>query len=300
MTDESMVLKGEERQAEVAQFNPTQAREVAEVQSAMVIAKRFPRDEKAALDRILNACSREGLAAASRYQYARAGTDITGPSIRLAEALAQNWGNIDFGIRELEQRNGESVVEAFCWDKETNTRASKVFAVPHVRYTRKAGTVKLEDPRDVYEVSANQGARRLRAAILAIIPGDITEAALKQCDTTLTAKVKLTPERIKLMLKSFAEVGVSKAQVEKKIQRRVDTITPAQFVNLGNIYNSIKDEMSKPEDWFESEAKPEPEAKASGKQTLEQALGKPKAESVPPPVENPLDQPIGGPQEDLL
>jgi len=299
MSNEAMVLKGEEQAVEVSNYAPTNTRETAEVQSAMVIAKRFPRDEKMAMDRVLNACTREGLAAAARYEYARGGTDISGPSIRLAEALATCWGNIQHGIRELEQvRNpdgsGESVIEAFCWDVETNVRSTKTFKVPHIRYSRNKGNTKLEDPRDIYEGVANQGARRLRACILAIIPGDVTDAALKQCDLTLAAKVKLTPDRIKSMLEKFSEVGVTKAQVEKKIQRRVDTITPAQFVNLGNIYNSVKDGMSVAGDWFEALPEDKPAEPKPGKKKLGDVL--------PPKAEEPgADEPVGNPeaQDDL-
>ena len=77
-----------------------------------------------------------GLAQSAVYSYARGGSSVTGPSIRLAEMLAQNWGNIQYGIRELSSENGESTVEAFAWDVETNTRQTKVFQVPHIRYTR--------------------------------------------------------------------------------------------------------------------------------------------------------------------
>ena len=106
-------------------------RAVAEVQAALVIAKQFPRNMNEAYDRIMNACQRPSLAQSSVYSYARGGTSITGPSIRLAEALAQNWGNIQFGIRELSAENGESTVEAFAWDVETNSRQTKVFQVRH-------------------------------------------------------------------------------------------------------------------------------------------------------------------------
>lgn len=132
------------------------AREMSEVQGMILLAKKYPRDEKVAMDKILNACCRETLAECSTYQYARGGTDVTGPSIRLAEAIAQNWGNLQFGVRELEQRKGESTVEAFAWDVETNTRQSKVFQVSHIRAT-KAGSKLLTDPRDIYEMVANQG-----------------------------------------------------------------------------------------------------------------------------------------------
>src|SRR5574340_1669066 len=165
----------------------TTQREVAEVQGAIVLAKKFPRNQIEAMDRILNACQRPSLAEGALYSYARGGTDITGPSIRLAEVAAQNWGNLQFGIRELEQRNGESTVEAYAWDMETNVRQAKVFQVAHKRHTKK-GSYQLEDPRDIYEMVANQGARRLRACILAVIPGDVTEAAVAQCEATMKSK----------------------------------------------------------------------------------------------------------------
>ena len=44
------------------------------------------------------------------------------------------------------------------------------------------------------------------------------------------------------------------AQIEKRIQRRLDTITAAQLVQLRKIFNSMKDGMSTPADWFEAEA----------------------------------------------
>ena len=102
------------------------SRQAQEVQAAMVVAKRFPRDEIEANNRILNACKRKSLAERAIYEYPRGGENVTGPSIRLAEVMAQNWGNLDFGITELEQKNGESTVMAYCWDLETNTRQTKI------------------------------------------------------------------------------------------------------------------------------------------------------------------------------
>ena len=228
------------------------SRAVQEVQAAMLIAKRFPRDERASLDRILNACTRPSLANCAVYQYARGGTDITGPSIRLAEAIAQQWGNLQFGIRELEQTNGESTVEAFAWDVENNTRQTKTFQVPHLRYT-KAGSKKLTDPRDIYELIANNGARRLRACILGVIPGDVVEEALRQCETTMAADADTSSDAQAKIVDAFAKFGVTKEQLEKRIQRRMDSITAAQVVALRKIRSSLRDGMSKPEEWFPPE-----------------------------------------------
>jgi hypothetical protein len=225
-------------------------REVAEVQAAMIIAKRFPRDPIAAMDKILQACTRPTLAEGALYSYSRGGSEVTGPSIRLAEVAAQCWGNVQFGIREIEQRNAESTVEAFAWDVETNTRQVKVFQVPHERHTR-GGVKQLTDPRDVYELVANQGARRLRACILGVIPGDVIEAAVAQCEVTLNASADVGPDALKKLADAFGKIGVSQEQIEKRIQCRMEAIRPAQVVQLRKIYASIRDGMSKPGDWFE-------------------------------------------------
>lgn len=230
--------------------NVESSRAVAEVQAALAIARMNPRDQQRSMDRILNACCRPSLAESAIYAYARGGSSISGPSIRLAEAIAQQWGNMQFGIRELSNRGGKSEVQAFAWDVETNTRREVTFSVPHVRYTRK-GTYKLEDPRDIYELVANQGARRLRACILAVVPGDVVEAAVAQCQITLQANSDVTPEGIKKLVETFAQFGVSQAQIEKFCQCRAEAIKPAQVVRLRSIYTSLRDGMSTAGDWFE-------------------------------------------------
>ena len=224
-------------------------REATEVQAMVIMAKQFPRDQIRAMDRILNACTRQSLAEGAVYSYPKGGQNVEGPSIRLAEVLAQNWGNLDFGIRELSQSNGESVVEAYAWDLETNVRQAKVFQVPHKRFS-KAGSKTLTDPRDIYEVVANQGSRRLRACILGVIPGDVVEKAVEQCSATLQSHVDLSPESIKKMAGVFAGFGVSIDMIQERYQCRIEAIRPAQFLELRKIYTSIKDGMSNAADWF--------------------------------------------------
>ncbi|MDX8160595.1 hypothetical protein, partial [Acinetobacter pittii] len=176
---------------------------------------------------------------------------VTGPSIRLAEMLAQNWGNIQYGIRELSSENGESTVEAFAWDVETNTRQTKVFQVPHIRYTRN-GSKKLTDPRDIYELVANNGARRLRACILGVIPGDVIDDAVNQCEKTIHASADTSPEAVQKLVVAFEQFNVTKKDIEDYIQRRLDAITAANIVALRKIFTSLRDGMSSPKDWFKN------------------------------------------------
>jgi hypothetical protein len=239
-----------ERKPSTAVAATDEQRAITEVQAAMVVARANPRDPIAAMDRILNACTRPSLAASALYSYSRGGSDITGPSIRLAEAIAQQWGNIQFGIRELEQRDGVSTVQAYAWDVESNTRREVTFQVKLERHTKR-GSYKLEDPRDVYEMVANQGSRRLRACILAVIPGDVVEAAVAQCELTLHSQADTSPQAVARLVEAFAAYGVTREQIERRIQRRLEAIQPAQVVALRKIYTSLRDGMSSPSDWFE-------------------------------------------------
>jgi hypothetical protein len=227
-----------------------QQRAIAEVQAAMMLARANPRDERKAMDRILMSCARPSLAEQAVYQYARGGTDVSGPSIRLAEAIAQAWGNLQYGVRELSRDHENATVQAYAWDLETGTRREVTFQVPLIRSTKK-GSYRLEDPRDIYETVANQGARRVRACILALIPGDVVDAAVEQCEATMKAKADVSPESIRKMVEAFAAVGVTREQIELRIQRRLDSVTPAQVVQLKKIYASLRDGMSNVSDWFE-------------------------------------------------
>ncbi|MDO5418303.1 MAG: hypothetical protein Q4F29_13985 [Lachnospiraceae bacterium] len=228
------------------------SRQAQEVQAAMVIAKKFPRNEVESFNRIMRACQRKTLAEQAMYEYPRGGTKVTGPSIRLAEAMAQNWGNLDFGIIELEQKQGESQVMAYAWDLETNTRQTKIFSVPHIRSTKK-GNVALTDPRDIYEMVANQGARRVRACILGVIPGDVIDSAIEQCAKTLSgASTEPLIDRVRKMAKVFEdEFGVTLKMIEKYFGCSHESFTENTFIRLKNVYKSLRDGMAKREDYFE-------------------------------------------------
>ena len=255
------------------------SRQAQEVQAAMIVAKRFPRDEKASADRILSACQRPTLASNSMYEYPRGGTTVTGPSIRLAEALAQNWGNIDFGIIELEQKNGESQVMSYAWDLETNTRQSKIFSVPHIRHTQK-GDTPLTDPRDIYEMVANQGARRLRACILGVIPGDVIEMAQHQCEVTLKSSNKDPLDvRIKNMVEAFkSDFNITEDGLKNYIGKNVDAFSEGDVIRLGKVYRSLKDGVIGSEYFTEKMA---PQDSAGTQPSAKGEMDQPKENNAP-------------------
>lgn len=263
-------------------------RAAQEIQAAMVIAKRFPRDETQAYGKIMKACRRIGLAEGAIYSYPRGGTKVEGPSIRMAEALAQSWGNIDFGIIELSQANGESEVMSYAWDLETNSRQTKIFTVPHERHTRN-GSKRLTDPRDIYEMVANQGARRLRACILGVIPGDIVDDAVRECRKTLAGDNSVPlADRVRKMADAFLKVhGVTKEMLEARLGHTLESTSENELVDLRGIYVSIKDGMSERKQWFDPAG-----SAAAAKQTVQEKIAAAAASESSAPAD-PSPEPVG-------
>lgn len=229
------------------------SRAIAEAQGKLVIAKRFPRNEIDAFAKVMTACQRKSLAEKAFYSYPRGGETVQGPTIKFAEELARCWGNLDYGIKELSQGNGNSEMQAYCWDLETNTMSVQNFTNPHRKEVGK--TIKeLTSLRDIYENNANMAARRLRARILAVLPSDLVDEAIKECRKTLTGNNEIPLiDRVKSMTVAFGKIGVTQEMIKGRLKRKIETMTAEDFTDYIGIYNSLKENNSKISDWFEYE-----------------------------------------------
>lgn len=253
-------------------------RAIAEVQAAMTIAKRFPRDEQIAWNKIKRACQRVGLAEAALYEYTKGGSEVSGPSIRLAEELARDWGNIAFGWKILNQDDDMSEVRAEAWDLETNVPAYIVFTVRH-EFKAKGQIKKVIDPREIYELVANQASRRLRACIMRVIPGDVQDMAVAECEKTLKdGGGKPLADRIRDMLTAFSnDHGITKEMIEKRVGKKAEAISETELVQLRRIYVSLRDGMAKVDQFFDPNVGAPPQGGASAGATSAEDLKKPVA-----------------------
>ena len=278
MNNDMIKVEGEMTQTTTGTVAVQQSRVMAMTLAKMQMAIMRPRDVQKSLERIKVACMRPKLAELATYTYSRSGTEITGPSIRLAEVIAQNWGHIECGIKELERRDGESTALAYAMDLETNYTNEKEFQVPHVIFKKNGCAKRLVDDRDIYEKVANLGSRRFCACILAVVPKDIVDEAVETCEQTLKANCgEITKERLDALVEKFSEFEVTKEMIEKRIQRQLSSITPAQFIDLGKKYNALKEGIASATDFFEKPtAADSPEAQgANGATGASGATGEP-------------------------
>lgn len=248
------LMAGRSQQMAAQSYGSQENATLAEIKGKMYLARQFPRDTELAMQRTLQECQQKSLAEAAQYEYKRGDTVVRGPSIRLAEVLARNWGNIAYGVREVESTADGTLVEAYAWDLETNVADNKVFTIKNERST-KNGSYKLKDSRDIYENMANNAARRKRACILSILPGWYVDAAVEECDKTLkkalTCGGKIGLEEIRSqMAQAFAAMDVTPDMICEKIGRDIDHLTENDIVQLRRLYTTIKDGFVKPQDVF--------------------------------------------------
>lgn len=154
-----------------------QARAVAEVAAAVRVAQEFPRDVSRAIERMRQSCQQKALADRAFYSVPRAGGKVEGSTVHLARELASCWGNVDYGVREMRRDDdaGESEMQAWAWDQETNVRSSRSFVVPHARMV---GSAKRGDQRrerlvdlgDIANMNNSVAARAVRETIFTILP----------------------------------------------------------------------------------------------------------------------------------
>jgi AraC-like DNA-binding protein len=218
-----------------------QSRAVAEVQAAIVVAQQCPRNITAAIAEMQQVCRRKALAERAFYSFPRSDGTVSGPTVQLARELARCWGNVQYGLIEMRRDDeyGESEMQAFAWDVQTNARVSSTFIVPHRRDTRN-GTKKLTDMRDIYESNANNGARRVREQIFAVLPGWFVDEAVDTCRNTLKdgGGVPL-PQRVAKAVQVFEGIGVHIDRIETKLGRPSSRWTEHDVTELQILFRSI-------------------------------------------------------------
>lgn len=218
-----------------------QSRAVAEVQAMVVVAQQRPRNIQTAVAEMRQSCALETMAERAFYRYKRGTSQVSGPTVQLMRELARCFGNVTYGIAELRRDDaaGMSEMQAYAWDLQTNTRAAQIFVVPHMR-DKKGGPEKLTDLRDIYESTANNGARRLREAIRAVLPPWFVEEAIERCNQTLRdGGGKPLPQRIADAVKLFGDRGVTVGQIETKLGRKQTEWNEHDVAQLVVIYKSI-------------------------------------------------------------
>lgn len=226
-----------------------QARVIAEVQGAIMVAQRVPRNINAAIEEMRKVCTIEMMADRAFFAYDKGGKTISKGSIHLAREEARIWGNITYGIKELSRRDarpgelyGESEMLAYAWDLQTNARPETTFIVPHYMDLKGGKKKALTEGRAIYEHLANMGSRRLREMIFSVIPRWLTDEAEDLCRRTLENGDGKTPfkERLATAITVSKTWNVTPAMIEKKFGCAITQLNSSHLAELRIIFRSFK------------------------------------------------------------
>lgn len=240
---------------------------MADVQMRYLAARQFPRDIVKVENAVRLACQRYELAQMAQYTLPIGGQMVKGPSIRLAEVLAQAYGNLDVG-REVvatgkDDRGRWSDLRVYALDLETGLRVHEITRVHHLRVSkdRRTGTIvetPLHDLGELERLFAMHASKRLRECIYRAIPRDLTAKALAWCSETIRQgevdssgkPVRPLGERVKGMVLEFERLGVKRERLEAHAGCAIDLWTPEHFEELLGIYRAIRDGLAHPDLYF--------------------------------------------------
>ena len=265
-----------------------QSRAIAQVQAAAVMARQFPRSTQAAISEMRDACGRTELAKRAFFKFPRGGESVTGASVYLARELARIWGNIDYGLNELrrDDMHGQSEMQAYAWDLQTNARSTRTFVIEHARDT-KQGRKQLTDLRDISDNNNNFGARAVREMIFATLPQWFTDMAQEVCRETLKngGGVPL-PTRVANALAAYKRARITPSQLATRVGTEPDAWTHEDVTDLEILYRSLQNrEITRDEAFPETESTVTAEELAAAPKPATKQPAKANAEVVTEPAQ---------------
>ena len=146
-----------------------------EMKASVELAKAFPRNIEEIKEAIKQACSNEEFAKQCVVKDDKG--EYYGSAV-LVKFIANEYGNIEFGARQISQNEKEATFSMFCWDIQKNIKKTETCTVPC--QLRKASENETDNFQRYDYDNITIGAK-LNNCIKAIIPAEIFDNAVKQC-----------------------------------------------------------------------------------------------------------------------
>ena len=198
------------------------AMEVAEIESQIATAKRYPRDIRRFKEELMSmATIDEETAASCYYALPRDGKKIDGPSVRLAEIALSCYGNC-LAQSDVDSEDGRFIYAVgACRDLERNVA---VRVRVRRRITDKRGQ-KYGD--DMIAVTANAACSiALRNAMFRVVPAAYIKPAFDRAKAVAVGKAEGLASKRTEVLRRLAKMGADEARVLHRLDRRsVEDIT---------------------------------------------------------------------------
>lgn len=210
----------------------------AEVDMQIKTAKTYPRDLKHFFETAKARVSYSlEIAESCMYCLPRAGKEIKGPSIRLAEIAASAYGNLHCATRTIAQDGRTVTAQAVAWDLENNV---KITTEVKKSVIDKYGKPYKTDMVDM--TAAACASRALRNAIFKVIPRSFIDEIYEQAIKVAVGNTKSLNERRTRVFMLFSKIGITQDKVLQYLGRKDELeITLKDIEKMQGIREAIRE-----------------------------------------------------------
>lgn len=283
--------------------------ETAMLDVQIMTAKRFPRSVVQFKKECEALATIDQETAASMYYRLkrRSGGDgdknIEGPSVRLAEIVANTWTNLHVVARQLDVTKADRVArsQSVAWDLERNVRVGVEVSR---RIIDKKGNQYSEDMIGVTQAAALSVA--FRNSVFKVVPFAYVKDIFDKCKEVSVGKGLTMTQRKEIAIKAYAVHKISEAQLLEYLEKGGwDDVTVDDFIELRGLLTAIKDGDTTAKEAFASQQKTanldavlKPESVKGADTPMKDDPAKPEApneqappkEAKPKPVEKPVEK----------
>ena len=232
----------------------------AELDMQISTAKAYPRDVRRSLDYAEQlATMDEETAQSCFYVLPRKDKDgtkkeIKGGSIRLAEIIANAWGNLHAATRIIENDGRHITAEGVAWDLETNVKITMQNKIS-IRFGEKDGKGGYTANADMQTVLSNAAsAKALRNSIFKVVPKALVDRILEKAMTFSVGDQKTLNKKVQEVVEKLTKMGIDKqAMLDYYTCKSINEFTPEILRSLIGLGTAIKEGHIKIDEVFKAE-----------------------------------------------
>ena len=228
---------------QVQQADMLQALNRSEIDQQVATAKQYPRHLPTVLNQIQTYATMDVETASdcfyALYRKNADGSDqmISGLSVRMAEIIANAWGNLRVATRIIGNDGKTITAQAVCHDLETNVAISQ--EVKRSILTKKGYTFS----QDMQVVTGNAAAAiAFRNAVLKVIPKAVTKRVIEEVRKVAMGQALDLETQRQTLIQYFGKFNVTEQMIFDLLQitKREELDKERVFV-LKGLYNAIKE-----------------------------------------------------------
>lgn len=210
----------------------------ATIDSQIATARAFPRSLSRSMARVkTTATLTQGIAKSCVYTLPRGGKAIEGPSVRFAEIVASEWGNLFTQSRVIDETDRYITVIGECIDLERNNRVS---IEVRARTTDKYGKPYNDDMKTNAINAASSKARR--NAIFQVVPRALWEDAYQEVRQVIAGQYQSIDQVRAQWLDTWGKKGIKPDAVYAALEvNGPEEITLDHCVTMEGWVNALKD-----------------------------------------------------------